>query len=866
MNVRSRGVAATLVGALLMAVGAMLPSAGSAVAAATASSAVTVPGPPVWQPSTQTYGKPGSVTVSQVKNLTDQSVQVSWSGFTPSRTIATQDSPTYVLPGDGTVLYPVRVYECRGADPQFTDCYGSPLYGANPAKGWMQTPPTKGQLAPEFPSNMALAVTHADGTGSATIEVWTSQQSQTLGCDEKHACSIVVEPNYGGDGMGLAAFGGTAGGCEDHTYDAESNPFQTYYEATDQVQELTDLDNTVSTEGGQCSWTHRTVVPLSFAPTPTDCPAGTAQFKAQGLEMAARLVQQWQSGFCAGSAPLSFQYTSTGGEPQARSEFLAGSGPDVALTAYPDDSPAPRPYVYTPLADSAIVVAFYIDDPTTGVQITTLNLDARLLAKLLTQSYVGTNYGYANTVLGNPQCLFADPEFLALNPPGSGQQIHWPACVDNMPDIPIVEGGTTDLTEQVTTWIADDPSAQAFLSGKADPWGMHVNTAYEKPHFAGYPVQSFVPQDSSNLLDPTHDTVLTKDFKEFEFVPALGGLDQVARDMQSLQSTTENSTLDPTTGMHDKVPPQIPGERDLLAVLDAGEASALGLPVANLQNPAGDLVAPTSDNVARTVDDMATDPKTGVQQLPYAEPGSTGFATDDNAYPLTTVQYAMVPTQGASKAKASAIAQFLQQATGAKAGQVPGFQPGQLAQGYEPLTSDQEKQAAVAACDVRKQTGVKPGNQTASDPVCDPGAPGSSSTSGGAAGGSGSSGASGATGTTGADGGSDGVTGGTAGSLTGGTASGGTTGGSPAAAGATGVSATGSPSASAGSSSAPQAIVAGSPAADRVGGQRLLLPVLLGAGGVLLLGGPATLLLGGTDAGARVGSWGRRLRKLVRRG
>lgn len=57
-------------------------------------------------------------------------------------------------------------------------------------------------------------------------------------------------------------------------------------------------------------------------------------------------------------------------------------------------------------------------------------------------------------------------------------------------------------------------------------------------------------------------------------------------------------------------------------------------------------------------------------------------------------------------------------------------------------------------------------------------------------------------------------------------------------------------------------VAAGSPSADRSGSARLLLPIALIAGLVLLVGGPAALVLGGTPAGARLtaatrGVWAR---------
>jgi hypothetical protein len=74
-----------------------------------------------------------------------------------------------------------------------------------------------------------------------------------------------------------------------------------------------------------------------------------------------------------------------------------------------------------------------------------------------------------------------------------------------------------------------------------------------------------------------------------------------------------------------------------------------------------------------------------------------------NAYPLTMVIYAMVPTKGISKKKAAKIAQWLDYA--ANAGQRPGNAPGQLPPGYLPLTAKMRAQTLAAAQLVFAQQG-----------------------------------------------------------------------------------------------------------------------------------------------------------------
>ncbi|MFC1433130.1 hypothetical protein ACEZDB_21030 [Streptacidiphilus sp. N1-3] len=826
-----------------------LPQSAHTVAQAHADAGVTVQGPAVWQPnpgdpSTGTTGPKGTVTVSQTTDLTDQVLHVSWTGFTPSANTAGA-LPTFISATDPNVLYPVRVYECRGLHPDVTDCYGSTLYNAKPALGFDQFPAI-GTTVPEFPSNMALALTHADGTGSADIEVWTSQQSQTLGCDPTHACSLVVEPNYGGDALNYGTFFQTPGGCDDHSLDIGAAI--SVNEASDGVTNFQDVNGNQS--GERCSWARHVTVPLSFAPTPDDCRAANSDFKVQGLEMANRAMSQWRTGACLAPSPVTVQYSAGGGEPQARAAFLGrSSNLDVALTAYPDTGPPTRPYVYAPLATSGISVAFVLDDPA-GRQIRQMRLDARLLAKMLTQSYTlvpsvtsdANPAGFAS-VAGNPKCVFDDPEFQQLNPPDPQSGTTWPSCDDLNPlngVAPITVGGTTDLVRQLTSWISADPDAQSFLQGAPDPWGMHVDSFYLRPAFSGYPVDALVPQDGTGTVHSSvgADKPVVFHYKQEEWNPIVGGLGQVARNTLLAQPTCYSIVFDSNgTPLNTKCPADPVGKRAVFAIMDSGQAKAFGLPEAQLENAAGAFVAPTASSMQAAVADMPVDRATGTQLLPYGKAGSA-YSTDRAAYPLTTVQYAMLPTQGVPAAKADRIAAFVRQVTSLGGGQVYGPQPGQLALGFVDLTTDQQARAAAAAQHVSAQDSTLPDGRTA---PASTGAPGSGST-GGSSGGSASGGTSG----------------GGAGS---GTPSPGTAGGTGAA----------------GPSGSPldnlQPVAAGRPNPDRAGLQRLLLPGLLVAGAVLLVGGPAALVLGGTPAGGQLrrglgglGTAARRGRRRLARG
>ncbi|MFJ9693814.1 hypothetical protein [Kitasatospora sp. NPDC101183] len=817
-----------------MAALAVIPIGLGAVPQAHADSSVTVIGPKVWIPATGKYGKEGSVTVSQTTNLTNQVVQVSWSGFTP--TVLGNGTPvTSTTQYKPYVYYAVRIYQCRGTDPDVTDCYGSTLYGGDRAKSFEQPHRPTHMETPDWPSNMVMATTGPDGTGSASIELWSSKESSSLGCDPTHPCSIVVEPNYGGDPLDLWGELNGKANCEDHRLDHDGEGDV----AADSIMTPGNENwKTHNRNSEQCAWKHKTAVPLSFAPTPDSCTAANQAFGAAGLEMANRAMQQWRTGLCLSSSPMTVGYSATGGEPQARSAFLGGSTTtEVALTARPDTSPPPRPYVYAPLATTGISVAFVIDDAKTGRQIRDMRLNARMIAKLLTQSY-GVPGGIVPSVAGNPTCLFADPEFKQLNPETAANGIHWPSsCGGIMQLYPGVPGGTTDFTYLLTSWVASDPDAARFLDGEPDPWGMHVDSFYLKPKFTGYPTEAFQPQDFSGVNSDGDGSIDLRHWKQYEWSPSLDGLGRVARNLMQNQPTCQNPTK--VNGTHAPCAAMAPGQRMVIAIMDTAQAKAFSVPEATLLNPAGAWVAPGTAGFQAAVADMPADAATGTQQLPFGA-SDTAFSRDQRAYPLTAVQYAMVPTGGVPAEKAASIAQFLKTVT--TDGQTYGIAPGQLAQGYFALTPAQRQQAQDAVQHVTAQDGKLPGNQTA------PGGSGSG-TDGGASGSGGGNG-SGSGGTSPAsDSGSAGGSGGGSSDGSGLGAAGGT-----AAAGGTGAAAAGKPGANgkaSGGALTAAPVAAGSPAADRAGAARLLLPIALIAGLVLLVGGPAALFLGGTPTGAK---------------
>lgn len=674
-----------------------------------------------------TSGAPSSVqpqvTVSQASDLVNQDVQISWKNFTPSTLQSTWPPPKGAL-GQGA-YYGVSVYECRGTNPQTVDYLtGGDCYDPNSVNAHNG-----------LSNRVQDTYTLSDGTGEVNFDIEAGSETNSfLGCDPSNPCSIAVVPNWGGEPTD----------CSNHSQDfqdASIAPFLGF--ASPNFDAIFGHS--------PCSWPDRVVVPLSFGPTPTNCPQAGPEFYSEGSPMLERAMNQWIPGWCTGPSPLSLSYAFRTTEEQARSNFLEpagfGTAPiDVALTTLPPDAAATgassRKFTYAPVAVSAVTIGFYIDDPQTHTLITHLVLDARLVAKLLTESY-SLSYGCttppisppwpplnnpSNTcdpaVVKNPSTIFDDPEFLALNT--HCQPLLEPAnytCtqadfpVDGIATttlgqfVPTVLAGNSDMTYELTRWVASNTDALGFIDGKVDPNDMHVNGNYLSQV---YPLSQFATLDNGTTfpysnVNPSCSVTFTcvqgswNATMQGAWNP-VSGLDNVASDLAAYQPTAENPFMEcPSTEPNcqsvneltlSKASQQALGNRAMFSVVDEGDAAVFQFPAASLVNAAGDAVAPTTASMQAAVRDMDTNPD-GITQF------SNESTTDPAAYPVTLVDYAMVPTCRLSSARASAIAQFLTNA--ATTGQVPGLTPGKLAPGYAPLDAKQRAQTLAAAAAVKSQ-------------------------------------------------------------------------------------------------------------------------------------------------------------------
>jgi ABC-type phosphate transport system substrate-binding protein len=625
----------------------------------TAAGATTCTGPKMWDPThKRPFANASTVTVSQASSLVNQLVQVSWTNFTPS---VPNNSPGPYYSNTAT-YYAAMVTECQGTAPATMDnCYLADNHGLPLAFGTAGIP------------NTQYAITTAKGTGQASIDIETNLENSFLGCDQNHPCSLVVVPGQGG----------APGNCTDHNGDI--GLFGSGNALASNTFSLT------TGASGACAWSNRIVIPLSFAPTPSGCPQRNPAFTVAGSPMMAGAMQQWLTGLCAGAHGMTINYDSTLGEPTAVTNAVSKTD-NVALTTLPASADGVATgntrFVYAPIAVSAVSVAYWIDNTSTGEQLGGLELNQRLLAKLLTTSYnpavacqgIPPPANCDPGVDHNPFNIFYDPEFRALNPAIAAAVPTRPLFSGQANVVPTVLSDPTDMTWTVSRWIGADPGASSFLAGTFDPYGMHVNTNYLG---LKYPVNTFQVQDPNLLWSNEYQPVF--------------GLGKVVNYQAVNQDSGANVPFTNPNGTitYTKDPPQPVGHRALIAILDQGNAALDHFPTAKIRNAAGDYVRPTNGTMAAALSHMSSDGN-GTLQMNLTN-------TDPRAYPLTMVIYAMVPTSGLSHAKAAAIARFLDFAVGP--GQTTGIRPGQLPAGYLPLPNSLRARTRKLAVEVANQTG-----------------------------------------------------------------------------------------------------------------------------------------------------------------
>jgi hypothetical protein len=608
--------------------------------------------------------------------------------------------------GANGTTYPGGIFGCAGQAPEAVPANASSL---------------------ALPSNETFGVTDRHGIGSADFNIFTAEDHASLGCSQTVPCSLVAIPIEGiscdssgslaapQDRPGPDDLPGAVANCETNGALAPGSILPPQISGTAAVDG--------SLWWSASNWRNRISVPLTFAVPDNVCSLhnASAPVEVYGSELMIQAGLQWAPHFCLDASLFNFDHVQTP-EPLARSLVNSGAV-EAAFTSEPPDSPYQRPVVNAPVAVTGFGIAFTIDDAN-GNPISHLRLDARLLAKLLTESYPDQPFirDYYPALQNNPVNITADPEFQALNPGIPNRYADGAATLQLL-------NTQSDVIEALTSYINADPDARAFLNGKPDPWGMVVN-----PNYKGFAL----PTNSWPLLDTfepkqmyTIDRIACLAQDPVPYLPLVAAptarLFSIAQDIQFAlsQSQVVCSRPDPTSLDGAKMVAagrQAAGAHFLLGVVSLGDAARGGLQLAGLETQKSPTAADKfSDAAGRTFVEpslasmkaatalLRPDAKTGTWPVPYAR--MRGSAEGAAAYPGTLVVYAAVPTSGLPHGDAKDYAELLRFAAGP--GQVPGENPGQLPNGYLPLTAgnglgqlaDYTVRAAAA---VSAQHGAKP--------------------------------------------------------------------------------------------------------------------------------------------------------------
>ncbi|MDQ1748528.1 MAG: hypothetical protein QOD07_2791 [Frankiaceae bacterium] len=561
-------------------------------------------------------------------------------------------------------------------------------------------------------ANTTYAASDLNGNGSTKFTITTADVNASLGCSEAVACSLVVIP-IEGISCDPAA---TSLPSDDQPVAQGVGPKATTlcettgsYAAGQQSNGFFDPGQSDLAVRGELwwsasNWRNRISVPLHFAHTSDVCALvnNGAPTYVYGSEIMTEATAQWAPAFCLNRKLFKFQHVQTG-EPEAKALLQSGAV-KAAFAAAPPTTPFTRPVVQAPVAVSGFAIAYAIDDAKHRA-FHNLKLTPRLIAKLMTESYPATpDVQKLDTPLAhNPLNIAADPEFLALNPgvPADG-------IVNEAAATLLSLSSNSDVIESLTSYLAADPDAHAFLAGTPDPWGMVVNPAYKNvtlptnswPLLDQWPCPCNDPNTLPGFYNATHNPCL--------FASPSPWLNLVAAPVASLATITldlqfsiANSQI---TCANAGAPNQketaygreTPGERFLLGIVPLADAVRYRLDTAQLlthvdpaaatkfTNADGRIfVGPSEASLTSTATLLRPNPTLGTWPVPYSTMRTS--AAGAGAYPGTLLLSADVPTSGLSTTDATRYAELLRFAAGP--GQTAGTGNGDLPAGFVPMTA-----------------------------------------------------------------------------------------------------------------------------------------------------------------------------------
>ena len=543
----------------------------------------------------------------------------------------------------------------------------------------------------------------ADGTGSVPFEVQTAMQSTALGCGEPvkrgktltgRSCWLVIIPRGEGD-----------------SGSSQVDRSGLWWDA----------------------WQHSLAVKLDFKPVGVRCTIGAVEKEIAGSELLTNAIASWQPGLCTGAHGAAYVHRISSEADALRD--AAGTSPSaLAITSRPLDLTSSDfekdPLVYAPLTVSAPAITFAIDarpDPLSSpvkfqerrsLPITDLKLTPRLVAKLLTSSYVDSlpngadksHIGFRGTADPgrNPRTLIQDPEFIAVNGGAQGEWAQQRILGASVADA-LMPDGRSDIAMQLWNYVLSDPKTVAWLNGEPDENGMIVNPYYStnpkvNPTGAGL----VLPRDNFPKADPIEKPNQTdpNDPKNYDQANGTGAVNLV---------TWRPYTPGFTDGAYDvlrgnglvlgawdpiSVPPkfgkssrELFGNQQAIALTTAPAAEQYQTVTASLLNPAGAYVQPTRASIGAAAKAMT--PVDGNQDVLGFDLASDRAKQSTQAYPVAMPVYAALNPEQTDASLRATYANLIRYAV--KKGQVPGTDVGELPPGYAPLPKAWVKQSLKAA-------------------------------------------------------------------------------------------------------------------------------------------------------------------------
>lgn len=572
----------------------------------------------------------------------------------------------------------------------------------------------------------------AGAVSSFDFETQSADQAPQLGCGrESHLrCWLVLVPRG-------TKYGGQDAHC---SFIADDSGVPYSYGRANSIQGGSPLNPACD------YWDNRMVVPLDFVPTGNNCPAGAAERSVIGSQLLVGAMVSWQPYLCA-NTDATYNFSTTP-DPIARLQLLEGQS-GLAFGSYPvvkselDDEVAEAIFddtrlSYAPVAIGATVIAFFAEGSSGRIE--HLNISARIMAKLLTQSYVFTvprnsaepqkNIAHLPEVNRRYEYLRDDPDFRALNPD------NWQSFNTN-PAIVLPGPSSADAIRQLWRWILADDEARTWLSGEtdgtfADGTGMTINPYYlpeghldaKVPVFSDGGVAvldsngaqvyrevglSNIDGTPMEITEQTLDRFLKVDesevplkltltnqtrFGTLQAFPYVESFLAGARD--AFRADTHARVVwDPARknaagqdGDWVSAGPQIPGQRFMIAVTDLASAERYALSTAGLRLANSTEFGHADEaGMAAALDALEVTDVAAVQQV---DPASVAAG-----YPLTMMVYATVNLTSTDGAARRDYAAFIREVT--TRGQQPGSGVGDLPVGYLPLTSELAGRAGVAA-------------------------------------------------------------------------------------------------------------------------------------------------------------------------